>query len=68
MNVEQWVAVMSLTAMILGVIVRGERRMGKFLTREEHEEICERRNREQGDKLDVIRTDIREIRDWLMSK
>jgi hypothetical protein len=73
MNVEQWtfqdwVAAMTITGAFLGLLIRGERRFGRYLTREEHEKICEQRSNEQGDKLDVIRADIREIRDWLMNK
>lgn len=73
MNVSQWtlqdwVAVVMTIAAFVGLLIRGERRVGGCMTRKEHDAICERRNQEQSEKFDVIRADIRELREWLMSK
>lgn len=67
-TLQDWIAAVTLLGAFVGLLIRGERRAGKSLTREEHDAICERRNQEQSEKLDVIRADIRELRDWLMSK
>lgn len=44
MSVEQWLGLASLVLVLAGIVVRVERRMGKALTREEHEKICKERN------------------------
>jgi len=44
--------------MILGIAVRMERRMGKALTREEHEHICRERNVRVEKSIDELRDDI----------
>lgn len=58
MGVNEWVAVGGLALAILGIAVRMERRMGKALTREEHEEICRQRNLRVEKSLDELRDDM----------
>lgn len=58
MGVNEWVAVGGLALTILGIAVRMERRMGKALTRDEHEEICRVRNARVEKSLDDLREDM----------
>lgn len=58
MSVDQWVALGGLLLMIIGIAVRMERRMGKVLTREEHERICKERNARVEKSLDELRDDM----------
>lgn len=58
MSVEQWVAVGTFAVLIIGIIIRVERRMGKALTREEHERICSARNEHVQKSIDDLRDDM----------
>ena len=58
MNVEQWVAIAGLAVMVVGWFIRLERRFGKMLTRDEHDENCEARNERLENKLDKIATTV----------
>lgn len=48
---------------LIGIIVRVERRMGKALTREEHERICKDRNDRVEKQIDDMRGEMRETFD-----
>lgn len=58
MSLDTWIALGGLAVTILGIAVRMERRMGKALTREEHEEICSKRNQTVQKSLDDLRHDM----------
>lgn len=58
MNVDTWIAVVTLGLILIGVIVRNERRQGKYLTREEHDKICADRNTRAEKSLDELRGDM----------
>jgi C4-dicarboxylate-specific signal transduction histidine kinase len=57
-NVETGLAVAGLAIAIIGIAVRMERRMGKALTRDEHERICSERNLRVEKQLDDLRDDM----------
>lgn len=58
MNVEHWVALAGLAVMVVGWFIRLERRFGKMLTREEHDQNCDVRNERLEKKLDNIDSSI----------
>ena len=53
-----WIEFAMLVLAVIAIIVRVERRMGKALTREEHEQICRDRNQQVESKLDLLRRDM----------
>jgi type III secretory pathway component EscR len=55
LSVEAWVGIVALLFTVIGGIVYVERRMGKALTREEHERICQERNTRVEKQLDGLR-------------
>lgn len=58
MSVEEWIGIAGLLLAVIGAIVRMEQRMGKVLTREEHERICQERNSRVEKQLGEIREDM----------
>jgi hypothetical protein len=57
MSLETWIALGGLALTIVGIAVRMEQRMGRALTRDEHERICKDRNDRVEKQLDDIRQD-----------
>ena len=60
MSVEAWVGIGGLLLAVIGAIIRMEQRMGKTLTREEHERICQERNARVEKQLGDMREEMRE--------
>lgn len=65
MNLDDYGKIGAALAAFVGWFVRLEYRFGQCLTRAEHEKICEARNKEINEKLDLIREDVRWLRDRL---
>lgn len=53
----EWIGAAGVALTLIGIMVRMERRMGKALTREEHEQICKERNDRVEKKFDDLRRD-----------
>lgn len=58
MTTTEWVEVATLAITVITIIVHVERRMGKALTREEHERICMERNERVEKQLENLRDDM----------
>lgn len=58
MSIEQWAGIAGLAIALIGIVVRLERRMGKALTREEHEAICKDRNDRVEKQINALRSDM----------
>lgn len=58
MSVETWIALGVFVVSLIGIAVHVERRMGKALTRDEHDEICKERNATVQRSLDRLRDDM----------
>lgn len=54
MSIELWIEGGTFAVLIIGIFVRMEQRMGKALTREEHEKICRERNDRVERQLDAL--------------
>lgn len=63
MSVEAWVGIVGLLLTVIGAIIRMEQRMGKALTREEHERICQERNARVEKQLGDMREEVRDTLD-----
>src|SRR5579871_4234027 len=58
MDAQAWVAIVAIAVTVLGGLcgfaLYIQRRMGQFMTREEHDKICRERGKETTHKLDEI--------------
>lgn len=61
MSTQDWLLLGALLVQIVGGIIYFEQRMGKFLTREEHERICKDARDATTDKLDAILEKVNEV-------
>jgi hypothetical protein len=55
LSVEAWIGIGGLLLTVIGAVLRMEQRMGKALTREEHERICMERNARVERQLEDLR-------------
>lgn len=61
MSASEWVPLAGLAVTVIGWFIRLERRMGTFLPRDEHNDICQGRQDELKDLLAEIRASVHEM-------
>lgn len=61
MTIQDWFLLGALGIQVIGGIFYFEQRMGRFLTRDEHERICQRARDATTEKLDAILHKVDEV-------